>query len=156
MVSKRKQEGVVLVISLVFLIALTAVASVLMQNTTSDMKMSGANQDKMIAIQEAVSAADEVVYKQIEKIDGENKFAKEIAAYDQVVDVNDTNTEASISVVNTNNLEASCAHSRSASSIQVFSCNVLRVEVIKKYGRTNNQNITVNAGISQQLLNVGG
>lgn len=42
----NKQKGVVLIISLVFLVALTAVAAALMQNTTTDMKMSGASEEK--------------------------------------------------------------------------------------------------------------
>ncbi|MFQ3266042.1 MAG: type IV pilus assembly protein PilX, partial [Colwellia sp.] len=43
-VQSNKQRGVVLVVSLIFLIALTAVASALMLNTTTDMKMSGASE----------------------------------------------------------------------------------------------------------------
>ena len=65
---KSKQQGVVLVISLVFLIALTAVAAALMLNTTTDMRMSGASQEKVIATQEAVSAIDEIIYKNIKFI----------------------------------------------------------------------------------------
>ena len=59
------QQGVVLVVSLVFLIALTAVAAALMQNTTSDMIMSGASQEKVVATQEAVSAIDEIIFNYI-------------------------------------------------------------------------------------------
>ena len=48
------QKGVVLVVSLVFLVALTAVAAALMQNSTIDMKMSGASEEKTVALQEVV------------------------------------------------------------------------------------------------------
>ena len=60
-----KQRGVVLVVSLVFLVALTAVAAALMQNSTTDMKMSGASEEKVVALQEVVSAVDEVIFNQV-------------------------------------------------------------------------------------------
>lgn len=157
MVNIKKQNGVVLVVALVFLIALTAVAGALMQNTTTDMKMSGASEEKVVAVQQAVSSTDEVIYKQVNQIGGENGFAIEIGAYPRHETVTDTKVnKAVITVANQNNLEADCPHMKSASSIQVFTCNVLKVEVNRTYGRSDNQNITVNSGISQQLLNVGG
>ena len=157
MVNIKKQNGVVLVVALVFLIALTAVAGALMQNTTTDMKMSGASEEKVVAVQQAVSSTDEVIYKQVNQIGGENGFAIEIGAYPRDETVTDTKVNrAVITVANQNNLEADCPHMKSASSIQVFTCNVLKVEVNRTYGRSDNQNITVNSGISQQLLNVGG
>lgn len=154
--NKSNQKGVVLVVALVFLIALTGVAGALMQNTTSDMKMSGASEQKVVATQEAISSTDEVIYKQITKQSGQNGFAFEIAAYPINETVTAADTTAEISVQNPNNLSASCPHMKSASSIQVFNCNVLAIEISRNYGRSNNQNITVNSGISQQLLNVGG
>ena len=51
----------ILVVALVFLIALTGVASALMLNTTSDMKMSGASQEKVLAMQEAVGTVDQSI-----------------------------------------------------------------------------------------------
>ena len=48
-VTLKNQQGVVLIVSLVFLVALTAVAAALMQNTTTDMKMAGASEEKVSA-----------------------------------------------------------------------------------------------------------
>ena len=62
--NEMKQRGVVLIVSLVFLIALTAVAGALMQNSTLDMKMSGASEQKVIGVQDAISAVDEVINTQ--------------------------------------------------------------------------------------------
>lgn len=166
MVNKRKQSGVVLLVSLVFLIALTAVAAALMQNTTTDIKMSGATQDKMVASQEALGSVDEVIFKQVTQSGGDNGFARNTMEYirdsnndgepDGVpVTVSASDTTAVISLATPNPVEAQCPHSRSASSVQLFSCNVLSIRVERKYGRKNNQEIGVNAGISQQLLNLG-
>lgn len=149
MVIKHNQQGVVLVISLVFLIALTAVASVLMQNTTADIKMSGANQERMIAVQEAISATDELVFRQVKKIDGKNNFSQSAGAYSQEVIFDDTNTTAEINFLNSDGLDTGCNHMRLASSVGEFGCNVLRVQVVKRYGRSSNQRVTVNARVSQ-------
>jgi hypothetical protein len=152
---------VVLIVSLVFLIALTAVAAALMQNTTSDMKMSGASEEKVVADQEAISASDEVVNAQVEA--ETNKFASPIVLFEDetfrnvtdtlIVTNTDSDTTAEIDIANNElGLEPDCPHSRSASSAQVFTCNVLRVQVVRKYGRTNTNEVEVESGISQQLL----
>jgi len=151
-----KQQGVVLIVALVFLIALTAVAAALMQNTTIDMKMSGASQEKVVAIQEAVSAIDEVIHNEVTQVSGTNGFASEIANFPLTPAVSRViNTSAEISLANPYNIEADCPHSRTASSVQVFKCNVLKVQVTRLYGRTNKSTVEVNSGVSQQLLNVG-
>jgi hypothetical protein len=49
-------------------------------------------------------------------------------------------------------LEADCPNSKLASSTQVFTCNMLKVQVNRKYGRTNTSVVNVNSGIAQQLL----
>jgi len=152
-VSKPKQRGVVLVVALVFLVALTAVAAALMQNSTTDMKMSGASEEKVVAVQDAMSAVDEVIITQkgngfTRPVLGDNfPIANALPAT--------PNTDSSASVEVANNrflLEADCPHSKMASSTGVFTCNVLRVRVSRDYGRKGNSNIQVSSGIAQQLL----
>ncbi|MBL0710201.1 MAG: pilus assembly PilX N-terminal domain-containing protein [Colwellia sp.] len=160
---KSKQQGVVLIVSLVFLVALTAVASVLMLNTSSDMKMSGASQEKVSAIQEAISSIDEVIFIQMKS--NENSFTK--SQFPRTVNVTPSDMLAKIKAatdtteieapdIPTNILSVDCPSSRFASSTEMFKCNLLRVQVKKEYGRNNTSNIKVNAGIAQQLLNIGG
>jgi type IV pilus assembly protein PilX len=159
----NRQKGVVLIVALVFLVALTAVAGALMQNSTSDMKMSGASEEKVVATQEAISASDEVIFRQVNAGSGNNKFASPIVLFkaESFRDVSatltvtntDTDTAATINIANNElELESDCPHSRSASSAQVFTCNVLRVQVVRKYGRTNTNIVEVNSGVAQQLL----
>ncbi len=155
----KHQQGVVLIVALVFLIALTAVAAALMQNSTTDMKMSGASEERVVAIQEVISASDEAVFRQVNGGVGENSFTFPlvrfpIAVTDSLTKTNsDADTTANIHISNNDlALEPDCPHSRAASSAQVFTCNVLRVQVVRKYGRTNTNEVEVNAGIAQQLL----
>jgi len=162
-VKQSKQRGVVLIVSLVFLIALTAVAAALMQNSTTDMKMSGASEEKMVADQEVVSAVDEFIFKQVTGGTGNNGFAKPIATFQdgaknikaELTNANqhgDINA-ASLDIANNEfKLEADCPHSRSASSAQVFTCNILRIQISRKYGRNKTNTVEVNSGIAQHLL----
>ncbi len=156
---KSKQQGVVLIVSLVFLIALTGVAAALMQNTTTDMKMSGASEERSEALQETISAIDEVIYDQVES--GVNLFAQPIAKFTNEEGVegifleklDTTAADAAIFVSNNEyGKEADCPHSKSASSAQVFTCNILRVQVNRNYGRKNTSEVVVHSGIAQQLL----
>ncbi len=161
--AKSKQQGVVLVVSLVFLVALTAVASALMLNTTTDMKMSGASEEKVVATQEAFGAIDEIIYRQVKATGNNvNTFAQPIQTFkdaptDALLDLR-SNAHASITKAdiglseNAFALESDCPHSRLASSTEVFTCNVLKIELSKKYGRKNTSTLEVNAGIAQQLL----
>ena len=137
-----KQKGVVLVVSLVFLIALTAVAGALMQNTTTDMKMSGASEDKVIATQQAISAVDEIIFNQVSP-GVTNEFAASVVTFKDgeknVVAEMPTLWDAAkfdppeLDVTNNEYmLEADCPHSKLASSTQVFTCNVLKIQVNRK------------------------
>ncbi|WP_440874360.1 pilus assembly PilX family protein [Thalassotalea sp. PLHSN55] len=151
----KKQQGVVLIVSLVFLIALTGVAAALMQNTTTDMKMSGASEEKMVATQEAISAVDEVIFNQVAP-GATNTFAQPIVNFPVdagLLPGTKTSSTASVDIINNQyGLEADCPHSRLASSTQVFTCNVLSVQVNRNYGRKKNSTVNVNSGIAQQLL----
>jgi hypothetical protein len=170
----NKQKGVVLIVSLVFLVALTAVAAALMQNTTTDMKMSGASEEKVVAEQEIVSAIDEYIFSQVTAGTGNNGFAEPLATFKDA-DGNSIDKPINFGVggdlpisnksgagyINSATLglannqfmqQADCPHSKSASSAQVFTCNVLRIQISRTYGRNGTSTIEVNSGITQHLL----
>ncbi|GHE79798.1 pilus assembly PilX family protein [Thalassotalea profundi] len=162
--NSKHQQGVVLIVSLVFLIALTAVAVALMQNSSSDVRMSGASEEKAIATQQAISVNDEVIADQLSGAAGTNSFAFPLVRFPITGLENNLsatlkpNTVALIDIANNAlKLEGDCPHSRNASSTSVFSCNVLRTQVIKTYGRKNvsgvqTNRIIVNSGVAQELL----
>ena len=150
----KNQQGVVLIVSLVFLVALTAVASALMLNTTSDMKMSGSSQTKVNAVQEVISSIDEVVSAQVQG--NTNAFTSTQFPISMNGVVTSDNTTANITTVNANSLVVECPPSKLASDTSQFKCNLLRIQSTKLYGRANTSTVQVNAGIAQQLLNIGG
>jgi hypothetical protein len=150
----HKQKGVVLIVSLVFLIALTAVSAALMQNTSTDMKMSGASQEKLIASQEILSEMDEIIYNQVRSIGGGNSFNSALPIFPVAPTVNQPDiTTSTITLIDPLiPTPPPCPRALSGSSVQVFDCNMLNVQVRRQYGRTNNSVIEANAGIAQQLI----
>ena len=152
-VSKAKQKGVVLIVSLVFLTALTAVAAALMQDSTTDMKMAGASEDKAIAVQDAISAVDEVIDTQrltgfTRPLHGDNFPIVNALPANPV-----TGASATVAVANNDyNLEIDCPHSKLPSSAGSFRCGSLRVQVTRDYGRKGNSQINVSSGVAQTLI----
>lgn len=156
---RRSQHGVVLIVSLVFLIALTAVAAALMQNSTTDIKMSGASEEKVIAVQDALSAIDEVIFNQVGP-NQNNIFTRpaqgtNFPVTDQALLLPSTSTASVARVELTNNIyrqTVDCSHAKLASSVGEFDCNVLRVIVTRQYGRTNNSQVQVSSSVAQVLI----
>lgn len=154
---RQKQRGVVLVVSLVFLVALTSIAAVLMQNATTDMKMSGATEEKSVAQQELFSAVDEVIYNQVFRVGGINNFAHSETFFDLQPDrtialpVSFDNTVASVRLSDGFAIPKGCDRMLNASSANIFNCSSFEVNAIKTYGRNNNNEIEVNAGIVRKV-----
>lgn len=151
--NKSEQYGVVLVVSLVFLVALTAVAAALMQNSTSDMKMSGATEDKSVALQEVISAVDEVIFN--ERNNAVNRFGLPINGVNYPILAANllqntlTNSLAQIDIADTS---TSCGHSSSPSSNGRIFCNNLTVTTSRNFGRNAQSTIIVNVGIRQKYI----
>jgi len=153
----QKQSGVVLIVALIFLVALTAVAAALMQNSTIDMKMSGATEQKAVALEEVISAVDEVIFNQVNAQN--NRFTRPVTGDNFPITnellLPDTLTQsiATVDVPNNRfNLDKDCPHMKLASSNGVFSCNLLRIRVVRNYGKNGASNVATVSGIAQQLL----
>ncbi|MFD2168098.1 hypothetical protein ACFSJY_17720 [Thalassotalea euphylliae] len=149
----NKQQGVVLVVALVFLISLTAVASALMLNSTTDLKIAGASEQKLIAVQEAISATDEAIADQVTS--DTNLFTRQTFPFD-ITTINSVTVDTvRVTSRNFDTALPDCPHSKLASSTKVVKCNVLNLGVTNNYGRKDTSSVVINAGISQQILNVG-
>jgi Tfp pilus assembly protein PilX len=151
--SINQQQGVVLVVSLVFLVALTAVAAALMQNSTTDIKMSGATEEKSVALQEVMSAADEVIFDEL-FAGNDSRFNRPITGDNFPVNAADllpntvTNSTAQITVANTSK---TCPHSLNPSSDDKVSCNNFTVTTTRNYGRNNQNILRATSGIAQKI-----
>jgi Tfp pilus assembly protein PilX len=159
----NKQKGVVLVVSLVFLIALTAVAAALMQNTTTDMKMSGASDEKTFAEQCAFSAVDNYVSEQINGVD--NSLNAAAVTFDEArtivtaltstkdrCDIKSATIDLSNNQYKRDGIACPRKKSGAASSEGLINCNYRRIEASIKYGRNKTSAVEVNSGLLKEVL----
>ena len=121
----KHQSGIVLVVSLVFLIALMGIASMLMLNTVIDMKMAGANQDKVLALESAIGELESVMLSELS-----------IAKTSKPADITD------------------CPAGKSGYSTNIVKCRVVNTSITKKYGRNNSSKIEVHSSVSEQVLSL--
>lgn len=151
---RAKQQGFVLIASLTFLVALTAVTSLLMQNSTLDMKMSGASEDKAVAVQEVISSVDKVIYDEMTDNDsrGFQLLMPNYMIADNPVTLLSTDKIKAYVVVNGDqtSIESDCPRQAKASS--GLRCNYTRLDVAMKYGRKDKSEIKASAGIAQQIM----
>lgn len=157
--ARHKQKGVVLIVTLVFLVALTGVAGALMQSTTSDMKMTSASNEKVIATQAAISGIDEIVDNQINQRDV-NLFAGSlqelVAASSAELLPADSKigAEASAAMINNPTFEEKkCLRGErgNGNDEDTRTCNIFELRVTRAYGRNDTSTVSVNALISQEL-----
>jgi type IV pilus assembly protein PilX len=156
---RNKQQGVVLIVALVFLIALTSLAAGLMQNTTTDLKMAAASEAKVVAQQSALSTVEHVIFKQLTLPD-ENIFSQPLTEdffpnsnQKQLLTTTDKNVSVTIDIDQSmSSMTTDCPHQYAASSVDLFICQRLTLKIIKKYGRNDKNYIEVNAGVIQQLV----
>ncbi|WP_076420185.1 PilX N-terminal domain-containing pilus assembly protein [Colwellia sp. UCD-KL20] len=147
-IKKFNQSGVVLIVSLVFLVALTAVAAALMQNTTTDVKMAGASQVKSIVTQETISEMDRIIFNEQRRVNGPNIFV-ELNSPTPILSV--TKPSITTAIASPDNVLSltPCPRVKPASSDA--QCRMSNVVVSRTYGKNNNHVIQVNAGIAQEL-----
>tara|TARA_B110000881_G_scaffold187434_1_gene176772 strand:+ start:131 stop:637 length:507 start_codon:yes stop_codon:yes gene_type:complete len=156
---QEKQQGVVLIVALIFLVALSSLAATLMQNTTTDIKMSAASEAKVVAQQKALSVVERIIYYQ-RKVGKINIFSQPLTSeffpnikQEQLLAITDKNVTAQVDIAQgMSTLTVDCPHQYLASSVQLINCQVLTLKINQQYGRNHKNTIEVNAGIIQQLL----
>lgn len=146
-----KQQGVVLIVALVFLIALTAVAAALMQNTTTDIKMASASQEKSVVTQETISEMEQIIFNEVRRVDGENEFSKIITGEVTLTPIR-VNTTANLVSANQYGFDVECPRAIKGTSTGTLKCSIKRVQVNRTYGRNSNHIVQVNSGIAQVVI----
>lgn len=152
MFNHRKQKGMVLVVALIMLIAVTGVAVALLVSSGVDNKMMSSAQEAELAMNEARGAHDEAYSREINQVGGgQNQFSLRIPL-GQSLPARETqpNTAGNIVVYSALPEPTTCPPAFSASSSS--SCNYHRVTTATNYGEVG-QTIRITSVVSQQLVN---
>ncbi|MPY20992.1 pilus assembly protein PilX [Shewanella psychropiezotolerans] len=139
----KKQEGMVLFFSLIILIIMTVIGVALAVNSSQSMKMAGAGSERVEAMSAAQGAQDRVV------ANNQGATMANIAGTMTVVD-------AALGVTNTLSPladgDVNCQRSTKASSANLVSCRRIEVSSVATFGKKNLGQLTVVAGVEQEVL----
>lgn len=151
MIRATKQRGVVLIIALIMLIAITAVAVALMVSSGIDNKMMSAAQEAQVAMNEALGGHDEAYNSEIVQDGGQNQFTLRIEVGTELVaKENGANTAGTLRTYSAIPEATTCPPSKYANSGSLL-CNYIRVETNTTFGE-NGQTIDIASVVSQQVL----
>ena len=152
MQSRNKQQGVVLVVALIMLIAITGVAVALLVSSGLDNKMMSSAQEAELALNEAKGAHDEAYSREVNQFGGQNQFALDIPVGTTLVaKENQPNSVGTITAYSAISTPTTCSHSAKGYSAAI-ACNYSRVITDTTYGEVG-QTIRIQSVVSQKVLN---
>ncbi|KZN45594.1 pilus assembly PilX family protein [Pseudoalteromonas luteoviolacea] len=159
MVNKRNQQGMVLIVSMVLIVAVTSVAVTLMSSSTIDIKITNAAQEREAAEAYLMGEVQRLVKDQ-KQLFGVSKFHftnGQIDANDDGVHKfkgQDLNTKIDFELKNLNQgqLEVPCP--RIYSYTEGVVCNMTELKSSIEYGDQGRHTVTVIIGIGQEINDV--
>ena len=153
-----RQHGVVLIVALIMVVAVTGIAVTLMSSSSIDMKITNAafereeaenvlmgNVQQIIANEAKKGSASHFLYTQAQIPDGDAIVLEKI-----------DNTTSTMNNLNNGVLDLPCP--RRFNFTEGISCNMVQVNSTITYGSKSKHTITITSGIAQEMasLNTGG
>ncbi|WP_404340661.1 pilus assembly protein PilX [Pseudoalteromonas mariniglutinosa] len=155
--SLHKQQGVVLIIALIMVVAVTGIAVTLMSSSSIDIKITNAAQEREVADNELMGTVQQMIADEAQR-GGASRFLltpAEIPA--QGLDMGTIgNTTSRLTNLNNGALDLTCP--RRFNFTAGVSCNMIQVETTISYGSKSNHTLTIVSGVAQEMasLNTGG
>ncbi|NMM41640.1 pilus assembly PilX family protein [Pseudoalteromonas arctica] len=159
----NKQQGVVLIVALIMVVAVTGIAVTLMSSSTIDIKITNAAQEREVAENELIGEVQKVIVTEAAKGAASSFFLtpNETKTDDtSVITINEKNislpgSEMKSIMINMNNgrLELNCP--RTYSYTAGVSCNMVQVSTTIEYGLKSKHSLTIVTGIAQEMASIG-
>ena len=147
---KRQQQGFVLMVSLVMVVAITAIAVTLMSSSTLDTKMAVVTEEREMATHHAKGGNDQLFYNAVNRIVNEqNYFAAFSVSQESQEFVSTHGAVSSVTWASDNHVETDCP--RSKAPTEGLRCNYLNTTTQKTFGPGNVNQINVVSGVAQQV-----
>ncbi|WP_283711011.1 pilus assembly PilX family protein [Pseudoalteromonas prydzensis] len=156
----NKQRGVVLIVALIMVVAVTGIAVTLMSSSTIDIKITNAAQEREVAENELVGEVQKVIATEASKGEKSRFFLAqqyEDSEENKVIkqDISLLGSEMKSIMINMNNgqLELNCP--RTYSYTAGVSCNMVQVSTTIEYGSKSKHSLTIVTGIAQEMASIG-
>lgn len=148
--SYHRQEGFVLLMSLVMVVAITAIAVSLMSTSSMDMKMATAAEDREMATHVARGGNDELYYNAVNRtINSQNYFAAFSSSTTSAQYQSTHGAVSRVSWASSVQVETDCP--RSKDPTEGLMCIYLQATTAKTYGPNNAHQVNVVSGVAQQV-----
>ena len=147
---RRKQGGFVLMVSLVMVVAITAIAVALMSSSSMDVKMAVASEDREMATHHARGGNDQLYYDAVNRtVNEQNYFAAFSVSQESAQYVSVHGAVSTVSWASENHVETDCP--RSKAPTEGLRCNYLQATTTKTFGPANVNQVNVVSGVAQQV-----
>lgn len=146
---QKRQQGFVLMVSLVMVIAISAIAVTLLSSSTMDMKMATAAEDWEMATHIARGGNDQLYFDAVNRTGGGNYFAAFAANQQEANYSSEYGAVSTVAWGSDNPVETDCP--RSKAPTEGLQCNFLQATTVKTFGPNNSNQINVVSGVAQQV-----
>ncbi|MBV7314180.1 PilX N-terminal domain-containing pilus assembly protein [Shewanella sp. NIFS-20-20] len=143
MKTRKKQQGVVLFLSLIILLLMTLIGVALATNSTQSLRMAGSGSDRVSALARANGASQRLIITQ--PAQGLANLTAEITNVDQKLD-------ASSRVIPMQTDDLDCQRSSQANANNIISCRRIEIRTQVKFGQHDLGRLTTVTGVEQEVL----
>ena len=148
--AKGKQQGFVLMVSLVMVVAITAIAVTLMSSSTLDTKMAVVTEEREMASHHAKGGNDQLFYNAVNRtVNEQNYFAAFSVSQESAQYVSTHGAISTVTWASDNHVETDCP--RSKAPTEGLRCNYLNATTSKTFGPGDVNQINVVSGVAQQV-----
>lgn len=147
----KRQQGVVLIVALIMVVAVTGIAVTLMSSSSIDIKITNAAQEREAAENELIGTVQRVIANQAAAGANSVFFKRASAIPGGVHDLGNIG-DASSSMVNLNNGPSDIPCPRKFNFTAGVSCNMLQIDTSITYGSKSNHTLTITTGVAQEMV----
>lgn len=153
----KKQQGIVLIIALIMVVAVTGIAVTLMNSSSVDIKITNAAQEREVAENELIGIVQNVIAREVARGANSALFRKKSEIPATGFDMGQVAQESNV-LTNVNNGPKDLRCPRKYNFTPGVACNMVKIDTTIDYGTKSNHSITITSGIAQEMasLNTGG
>lgn len=154
---QKNQKGVVLIVALIMVVAVTGIAVTLMSSSSVDIKITNASQEREVAENELIGVVQQVISNEAAKGGNSAFLMKATEIPETGFDMGNLGDTAN-NLTNLNNGALDLPCPRKYNFTAGVSCNMVQVDSTISYGTKSKHALTISTGVAQEMasLNTGG
>ena len=150
---QRKQQGVVLIVALIMVVAVTGIAVTLLSSSSVDIKITNAAQERGVAENVFMGDVQNIIANEASARGNSRFFLNKEQIGDAGINLGNLgDTTNRMFNRNEGPLPLNCP--RRFDDTEGLKCNMIEINSVIKYGSKSKHNLTITTGIAQQMLSL--